>query len=304
MTNDSDDVHATARSLLALVNDDPVQATTGCSFALQQLDKRRQEDLNHLVVVPYATALHLQSNRKAWVRYTNTPQLWAHRTRKKPQWDKDRGRVLYLVMEATFAVEMGNGYQRGWWYARALEDAFNRGIMPADLPEHIKSCGSLKAMYRRAVENTPKRPPECDENDPYFNPSDPGREPVESSRGKAEKMTADPTQHPEISTDDADDVSNDLHTRRIRHSTRLTRELDKIARTGRRKKLIVVAQPLGAEIVLRLAQKSPKKPSTSSWLGVTIQPDHPDTYYGPYHYNTSVPQIASRDRTTYKPWKT
>jgi hypothetical protein len=300
MRDDPDNIQAKARSLLDMAKDDPVQATIDCSFALQQLEKKREEDLNHLVAVPYGVACHLQDDWTAWVQYIKSPLLWTHRSSKKPRRDKDSGRVLYLVMEATFAGELGKGYQKGWWYARALEDAFIKGIKPTDLPDYIKARKNLKTMYRWAVDNNPKRKRKCDDDDRYFDLSDPEPKTTDGSQGETQEKTEDPTPLPDPSIDDIDSLSDDTHSRRIRPSAALTRKLDNIARRGRAKKLTVVARPSGDEIILRL----PKKPTASSWLHVNIQPDHPDTYYGPYHYDTSVPQIASTNWTTYKPWKT
>ncbi|MBD2747786.1 hypothetical protein IC232_13865 [Microvirga sp. BT688] len=271
-----DDARATTRSLLALVKDDPVQATTGCSTALLGSEQQRQEALNHLVAVPFAVALHLTTHWDDWVRYINTSELWAHRRKKRPnprpRRDKDHGRVLYLVMEATFAGESGNGYQRGWWYARALEDAFIRNIKPADIPRHIKASGGLKKMYQAAVKNRPRRNPALDPTDSYLDLGDPEPERAEDSQGEKQQKIDNPGQQQDASPGIHDGVSHDQNPR-IRHSAALTRKLDEIARRGRTKKLTVIARPSGEEVVLRLPKKSPKKPN------------------------------ASEDWTTYKPWE-
>lgn len=310
MSDRWDDKHALARELVALVECDPIHATMDCSMALLQLQQERDEALNHLLCVPYAVALYLLTHWDAWLQYIKTPTLWAHRRRKrpnpKPRRDMDHGRVLSLVFEATFAGLAGKGYQRGWWYARCLEDAFSRNIPPSDLPAHIDACGGLKNMYRWAVKNNPRRrPKDLDADDPYFDLRDTKPQPGQTSENDPQADTADPKPHnqgdgagetppqPDPGGDEGDGEKPIQLSPKLRRKCQATPDGEALV-------VVVKHRHDGTWIGLPSRGKRKKsKTSASGWQDMRILPDAPDLPDFAYSGWRSAPERWE----TYKPWE-
>jgi hypothetical protein len=212
------------------------------------------------------------------------------------------------VFEATFAGPAGQGYQRGWWYARCLEDAFIRNIPPSDLPAHIDACGGLKKMYRWAVENNPRRrPKDRDADDPYFDLSDPAPKPGQKSKGdpQADTTDADPKPHdqddgdrkaPSQPSTDGDKADGELP---IQLSPKLRR---KCQATPDGETLVVVVKHRHDGIWMRLpsssGERKKSRTSGSGWQNTKILPDPPDLPDCAYG-GCSEPKRWE----TYKPWE-
>jgi hypothetical protein len=166
-----------------------------CRAEIDQIEETYHLELYRVLAKAYTVAWHLQHDFDDWKNFVKHP-FWAQR-KKKVRRDKDHDKVLRLVMIFVFNATSGARYDRAWKYARALEIYWSSDVLPEEVAEKIKGDGGIEAVYRMAVQKSPRRKLRAELRDDYYSLE-------EDSEPAGDDVSDDEDQH--IHSEDGDDT--------------------------------------------------------------------------------------------------
>ncbi|WP_210485393.1 hypothetical protein [Microvirga antarctica] len=130
-----------------------IAAALTCKQEFLNIDSRFQSKLRQWLGSAYGIAFELYRNGAAWRKFTKE-DLWKGR-RKRPR-GSQKSVEDALIWTMRFLLSNGQAddqYHRAYTYARGLQQFFNRGVKPDEIPDLIKKHGGIEALSREA----PKR---------------------------------------------------------------------------------------------------------------------------------------------------